>query len=568
MTDIEIIRELEKEYGKNVSFSFENDSDIDLSWYSDKKIPENIVSVQNIKKFYYQNIDGKLSNIQAIKKLNYIEEIQLMFVLIDFEELAVFIKEFNKLKKLEIYRGNFRDKVLSISLLTELSRLKLSINDLEDENGFKCDNLEFPPKILTDIGFNQPELYVKFYDLYINKLNEIRDYNPSQKIVESFIENKNILKTNNRILPKCVRQIYIKDFHDIKKVHITEIPENTQWIFLTGENGYGKSSILQAITIALFGKNEDEGRVLDKSKSLKTFVTLKGEKNGYLSNIINTTNGHFNGYIPDEISFASYGAVRVNKSSDRRSKTYNLFHSDGTLLDIESKFREWYNTEFLHGVYEKVKKVFLNLLDPYIDDIKVEIDREKSSKTLKYHERDSKEDTWLVYDELASGYKSIIATFGDMIIRLTEANKSSNIENLAGIVLIDEFDLHLHPRWQKELVEKLTKVFPKVQFIVSTHSPIPILGAPENSIIINVDRDKENGITAKVLDVDFKNLTPNSILTSPIFNFRSIIPNSNKDLEDLVTDDDYNEALFQKIVKQKLDDFVAEDETEYKIDNE
>ncbi|MBK8563034.1 MAG: AAA family ATPase [Saprospiraceae bacterium] len=45
-----------------------------------------------------------------------------------------------------------------------------------------------------------------------------------------------------------------------------------------------------------------------------------------------------------------------------------------------------------------------------------------------------------------------------------------------GIVIIDEIDLHLHPRWQRKIVRKLTEVFPKLQFIITTHSPL-ILGS-------------------------------------------------------------------------------------------
>ncbi|MEA3451745.1 MAG: AAA family ATPase, partial [Bacteroidota bacterium] len=389
----------------------------------------------------------------------------------------------------------------------------------------------------------------------------------------------NIIKFSSKYktLPNCINQFLINGFHNISKMHIKGIPKNTQWIFLTGENGYGKSLILQALTIVFFGRNEDNGFLLDKSKTIKGFISLYEEnftskKDNFQTYIFNTKNNSFEENDSTKNSFenfAAYGPARIRKSADRKSKTYNLFHNDGTLIDIEAKFREWYDAGFLHIIYEDVKKIFLKLLSPYIDDIKIIIDKEKSSKTVKYHEKESKDDVWLEYNELASGYKSIIATFGDMIIRLTEGNKSSNISELSGIVLIDEFDLHLHPKWQKELVEKLTKVFPKVQFIVSTHSPIPILGAPENSIIINVDRDKENGITAKILDVDFKNLTPNSILTSPIFNFHSIIPESNTDLKDLQTKDDYDDIIFQKKVKQKLNDFVQENkDIDKEFDNE
>lgn len=66
---------------------------------------------------------------------------------------------------------------------------------------------------------------------------------------------------------------------------------------------------------------------------------------------------------------------------------------------------------------------------------------------------------------------------GDMINRLTRKSVPDDLSSLEGIVLIDEIDLHLHPKYQRLFVEKLTELFPKIQFIVSTHSSVPLLGA-------------------------------------------------------------------------------------------
>ena len=48
------------------------------------------------------------------------------------------------------------------------------------------------------------------------------------------------------------------------------------------------------------------------------------------------------------------------------------------------------------------------------------------------------------------------------------------VEMTPGIVLIDEIDLHLHPRWQWKIIDALKNTFPRVQFIVTTHSPVII----------------------------------------------------------------------------------------------
>ncbi|MDX1909417.1 MAG: AAA family ATPase [Bacteroidia bacterium] len=78
---------------------------------------------------------------------------------------------------------------------------------------------------------------------------------------------------------------------------------------------------------------------------------------------------------------------------------------------------------------------------------------------------------------LSSGEKTLLALVADLARRLAIANPHSNtpLTEGTGIVLIDEIDLHLHPKWQRRVVPKLLEIFPKVQFVVTTHSPL-VLG--------------------------------------------------------------------------------------------
>ena len=63
----------------------------------------------------------------------------------------------------------------------------------------------------------------------------------------------------------------------------------------------------------------------------------------------------------------------------------------------------------------------------------------------------------------------------DIAKRLAIANPQSvNPLEEEAVILIDELDLHLHPKWQKTIVEDLRRTFPKCQFIISTHSPFII----------------------------------------------------------------------------------------------
>jgi len=78
----------------------------------------------------------------------------------------------------------------------------------------------------------------------------------------------------------------------------------------------------------------------------------------------------------------------------------------------------------------------------------------------------------LMIDQLSDGEKCLLAMVGDIARRLAIANPSLDDPLQGeGIVLIDEIELHLHPKWQRKIIPDLTRTFPNCQFIVTTHSP-------------------------------------------------------------------------------------------------
>lgn len=84
-------------------------------------------------------------------------------------------------------------------------------------------------------------------------------------------------------------------------------------------------------------------------------------------------------------------------------------------------------------------------------------------------------------DSLSTGQSALFNLFATIVryADKVDINKSIHLNDISGIVIIDEVDLHLHSSLQKEVLPKLFKLFPKVQFIVSTHSPLFILGMKE-----------------------------------------------------------------------------------------
>jgi len=113
-------------------------------------------------------------------------------------------------------------------------------------------------------------------------------------------------------------------------------------------------------------------------------------------------------------------------------------------------------------------------------------------------------------NKMSSGYRSLIGLVADISYRMAVLNPhlgGSVVKRTHGIVLIDEIDVHLHPRWQKNVLSALKNVFPEVQFIVSTHAPLIISECENNELIYLKDLNQ-----AKSNEQNYKGWTVQEIL--------------------------------------------------------
>lgn len=120
------------------------------------------------------------------------------------------------------------------------------------------------------------------------------------------------------------------------------------------------------------------------------------------------------------------------------------------------------------------------------DDVKVQFNLDTGSIDVICHDAKG-ECLRIPISQLSDGYKCTISLIADIAYRMAILNPQL-LENVLveteGIVLIDEVDLHLHPSWQKRILKDLMEVFPKVQFVVSTHAPEVINSVKQDAVII------------------------------------------------------------------------------------
>jgi len=93
----------------------------------------------------------------------------------------------------------------------------------------------------------------------------------------------------------------------------------------------------------------------------------------------------------------------------------------------------------------------------------------------------------LPFNLLSDGQRSMLAVVADIAIKAAVLNPHHGeavLQETSGVVLLDEIDLHLHPKWQRQVVSNLKNIFPKIQFFASTHSPQVIGETPASQLIV------------------------------------------------------------------------------------
>lgn len=356
-----------------------------------------------------------------------------------------------------------------------------------------------------------------------------------------------------------LKGIEIKNYRGIKHLEITNLPP-AQWIFITGENGFGKTSLLRAIALGLAERSiqkSDKKEPFDPTQKIpKIDLRVQVRDNKVGETIVKEITVGFNttgiqNHRPCPLAaYAPIKEIGRKKEIEEIDTIEGLINGYSVLYDIEHEIIETV------GKRREALREMLKQVVPQLYDITVETENERQ-KIVYYEKSETGEaylNTPLKLRDLGDGMQGIIKMVGDMVMRLTETNPPNTaLKDLHGIVLIDEVDANLHPKYQFELPHLLSKVFPKVQFIAITHSPIPLLGAPRYSTtILTVTRTIEEGIQVKQwTGIDVQRMPPNTLLSSPIFGFehlygREVTP------DEVETSDNYSDIVDDEEIKRNI----------------
>jgi len=356
-------------------------------------------------------------------------------------------------------------------------------------------------------------------------LKKIEDVDLLLNVLQEDLKEENKQSTEKEEIP-YLNSLEVKKFFSIKELKLDNLKDKKE-IYIVGENGDGKTLLLQAIAIALKGVEEGE-----------VFNLLKSQKE-YQLDLLDSNDQRQENYK----NLLAYGANRNNNCQTKEDETGYLTLFDNS-LDLKNpidwlKYLDHSEKSEKQNIIsvQNAKKLFQELLN---SDIDIEI----TPDSVTFSEKGSV----VEFSQLSAGYQGVITIVCDMIVRLSE-NQSyiEDIKEFQGIVLIDEVELHLHPKWKYNFMKKLRDIFPKVQFIVTTHSPTVILGASKEAVFYKIY--KEDGEVNISNQIQNEGYTNNSLVSSPLFDLETI---TSRNYDSSISSDDYIYEKIHKVVSQRV----------------
>lgn len=292
-----------------------------------------------------------------------------------------------------------------------------------------------------------------------------------------------------------ITKLTINKVRHLKNISIPLSENQIKHLILTGKNGSGKTSVIEALARYLdkifTGERENAFRNCQKELDIKL--------NNKIESIPELADKYH--YI-----LAYYDAARVFQAEQPRQiekvelqDYYGLTEFPRKefvkyLLDLkmtEALARNNNKTEKADEIQTWFVKLE-QLLKQIFDDKTVEL--EFDEETFEFHILQHGKEPF-DFNTLSNGYQAVLDIILDIIMRMQNQTQRSFDFNLPGIVLIDEIETHLHLELQKNIMPFLTTIFPNIQFIVTSHSPF-ILNSIRNVVIYDLEKNLlvENGL--------------------------------------------------------------------------
>ena len=312
-------------------------------------------------------------------------------------------------------------------------------------------------------------------------------------------------------MSRYIKNIHIKQVRHLKDINIPLEKEDYPHLMITGKNGSGKTSLLNAIADYIEEILTNHDAIL-KLKTVENAPTIGIEEE---LSIYKKLHSHIFGNLAVEFDnifhivrspiqknfiIAFYEAHRtIRKLEETNTPTKPFLNKRWKVKEISTK--ELLNflsdlkiqealarNEKLETDAEQINEWFIafeNLLGKIFQDENLKLTFNYKNYSFKILTKGKE----FKFTELSDGFAAVLDIVVDLILKMQEENQLTKAYELEGIVLVDEIETHLHLELQKAIMPLLTKIFPNIQFIVTTHSPF-VLSSLSNAVAFDLEHQE------------------------------------------------------------------------------
>jgi predicted ATP-binding protein involved in virulence len=317
---------------------------------------------------------------------------------------------------------------------------------------------------------------------------------------------------------------------------------------ILGNNGAGKTTALKAVALGLISQLPSTGFVASsfvrvEHEMQEDDVTTQADIDLYLRlDSKNKYENHIEATITRRRSteeLDSLNDIEDESFFDDKSPDYFMVAYGATRRTEAGDFEPSYRRKLRSARYERVAGLFEDHLAmlPFQPLMKKYAKSQAEKfvtllhkllpshlKLVKFSDQDGiflQDGIQIPFAALSDGYRAYIGWIMDLLHHMqTVVARGNRIEDLTGVVMLDEIDLHIHPSWQKIIIEQVARALPNLQFIFTTHSPIVAGSVSSQNLWIAKTAEDGSSILERP-HAEIYGLSADQILTSDIFGLQS-----------------------------------------------
>lgn len=361
--------------------------------------------------------------------------------------------------------------------------------------------------------------------------------------------------------------IHINALRHLKNIDISLARNKRQHLILTGKNGSGKTSLLEAICWYL----EDISGVKQKTVYISGgMITVDNVKPEIDISIRASTSEQYDNYtvVPPFIC-AYFDAARLSRVEQPKGVENIVLKKEYKFKDTPTglllKYMVHLKTQLIYAKNENDEatasriqqwfELYTDALRGIMDDPSVELQYDYKNYNFLIHQANRNPYSFM---QLSGGYSAAIMIVSDLLMRMDQnwlINNTTQNTSLKGIVLIDEIETHLHLSLQRKILPFLTRLFPNIQFIVSTHSPF-VVNSIDNAVIYDLENHitVPNGLTnysyEGVVEGYFKVNELSDELKRKFERYKALVHQSH------LSDDDMDEIMDLELYLDNIPDYL------------